>query len=131
MKESTVKFTGYSIKKFNLEKDNDINKDNMSDQNEMELNFECLQNNENKNFYCVNMKVETTTENKKVEVVMEGYFEFSKDTEDELIDYFLKVTAPTVLYPYCRTFVSSVTSFDSNQAILLPIINFSDIDKNN
>ena len=56
---------------------------------------------------------------------LEGYFEFDSTVERFTRDKFLTTNAPSILYPYCRSFISMVSSFDSETAVILPVINFA------
>ena len=126
MKEKSVLFNGYAIKSFSLDKLNDIP---IEKQKKVNLKFNFYQNDSkgNENKYLVSLNLETYTDNALITLVLEGFFEFLYNPKEEEKNYFLKVTAPSILYPYARSFISIVTSFDTNGTPILPIINFNNI----
>ncbi len=126
MKNKNVKFKGYSVSNFNLEenveKDGNVEKE---DTGNLEVSTKSLQNKKDSDVYKVCIRVKTVTKKSILVLELEGIFEFENIIEKEVIDEFLKITAPTILYPYCRSFISLVTGFDSDNVVLLPIINFA------
>lgn len=132
MNENEIKFNKYTIKKFNLEKNENTDNDQKEKRNNaVNIETEFYVNNDNKFQYCVVLTVDIKTKEENILIVMDGYFEFSQNFDNELIEQFLKITAPTILYPYCRSFISTISSFDSQQAIILPVINFANMKNNN
>lgn len=128
MKKS-VKFEGYMIEKFLLEKIPNISKEDKE-----KFSLECKtygkEQKDKKNLYCVSLTIKMFTDKSKIELTMNGYFEFQKDFDENLKDEFLNISAPAILYPYVRTFISNVTSFDIDNTVILPIVNFANIEKN-
>jgi len=126
MKNKNVKFKGYSVSNFNLEenieKDENVEKE---DTGNLEVSTKSLQNKKDSDVYKVCIRVKTVTKKSILVLELEGIFEFENIIEKDVIDEFLKITAPTILYPYCRSFISLVTGFDSDNVVLLPIINFA------
>ena len=118
--EKNIKFHGYSITEFNLNK----NKNNKRKKIETEINSTIYNNNDKKDFYKVIFEINTTSEKEMIKMTLEGLFEFPKDSTQEEIDKFLNYSAPSILYPYCRSFISMVTSYDGEDALMLPIYNF-------
>ena len=122
MKNKNVKFKGYSVSNFNLEenveKDGNVEKE---DTGNLEVSTKSLQNKKDSDVYKVCIRVKTVTKKSILVLELEGIFEFENIIEKEVIDEFLKITAPTILYPYCRSFISLVTGFDSDNVVLLPI----------
>lgn len=126
MKEKSVLFNGYAIKSFSLDKLNDIPIEKQKKVN-LKCNFYQNDSKGNENKYLVSLNLETYTDNALITLVLEGFFEFLYNPKEEEKNYFLKVTAPSILYPYARSFISIVTSFDTNGTPILPIINFNNI----
>lgn len=128
MNKNDVKFTGYMIKEFNLEKIENIPKEK---EKQLSLATEVLTNSlkGKENSFCVSMKLELYTDKSKINLVFNGYFDIPKGIDEEVKTYFLKVSAPSILYPYIRAFISNVTSFDIDETVILPIINFANINK--
>lgn len=120
-----IKFNGYMIQSFLLEKDDNIPKDKKKD---IELNCSSFKNNEKgkENLYRVTMNIITYTEKTKLNLTLDGFFEIPKTLDNEVKKYFLNVSAPAIIYPYARTFISNVTAFDVDDTVILPVINFAD-----
>lgn len=119
--EKKIKFKGYSIKEFNLKKHEDT--DQIEKENS-EVIVNSFINKNNKYLYKVVLKIIVNNKNEKINMVLEGTFEFPKNSEEEQIKEFLKYSAPSILYPYCRSFISFVTGYDKEGNIMLPILNF-------
>ncbi|MDO5078562.1 MAG: protein-export chaperone SecB [Streptococcus minor] len=64
---------------------------------------------------------------RKVKVTVSGYF-LINDTEN--IEEFLIVNGSAIIFPYVRSILSMVTSFDSETALLIPTVNILDLMKN-
>ena len=75
--------------------------------------------------------IETTVyDNRKedsgnVFVSMDGYFEINEGFDDYDIQEFLSTNGVAILYPYVRMVVSSVSSLNAEDSIILPTINTS------
>lgn len=124
MKEALVKFRGYGLNSLQLAKlEKKHNKKNVK--GDLELKSSFFQSSENKNMYMVLVNVATITNTHDITMSLEGYFEFDPTVERFTRDRFLTSNAPAILYPYCRSFISMISSFDSESAVILPVIDFS------
>ncbi len=65
---------------------------------------------------------------RKVNVTVSGYFSIS---ETENFEEFLIVNGSAIIFPYVRSILSMVSSFDSETALLIPTVNILEIMKNN
>lgn len=119
--EKRIKFHGYSIINFEMKKKEKISKREKVD---TEINIEILKNDNDSNIYKAIMKVKVTSEYEEINLSLEGVFEFPPASEEISVENFLKYSAPSILYPYCRSFISMVTGFDNGETLILPIINF-------
>lgn len=117
-----IKFDGYSISNLILSRNEKKLKNN-----KLNLNSNSYRNNSNENSYKVILEIKLEVSSMTINMSMEGYFTFENITDKSVINQFLKVNAPTILYPYCRSLISSLTSFDSNNSVVLPIINFAEL----
>lgn len=63
---------------------------------------------------------------RKVTVTVSGYF-LLNDTEN--IKEYLIVNGSAIIFPYVRSILSMVTSFDSETAVLIPTVNILDLMK--
>ena len=125
MKENMIKFNGYMIKKFLLEKNNNIPKEKIQD---LELSYNIFSNDTKENLYKISLNVVTYTNRSKLDLTLEGFFDISEELDEESKEQFLYITAPTIIYPYARSFISNVTSFDIDDTVILPVINFANSD---
>jgi len=64
---------------------------------------------------------------RKVKVTVSGYFLIS---ETENFEEFLIVNGSAIIFPYVRSILSMVSSFDSETALLIPTVNILEIMKN-
>lgn len=125
MNKDIVKFNGYMIRSFLLEKIDDIPKEKIND---VELNYRSFGNNAKgkENSYRVSLNIITYTDKSKLNLTLDGFFEISNELNDKDKMTFLNISAPTIIYPYARTFISNVTAFDIDKTVILPVINFAD-----
>lgn len=123
MAKDMVNFTGYSVQKILLEKAEP--KQETEDEGKADISSTVSQNSDNKRLYRLSLLTKTTTKRKSIEVEIEGYFEIDDDVDNDVVEYFLRVTAPSILYPYSRAIISNITSFDSTEAVILPVVNFA------
>ena len=123
--KNLINFQGYSVEKFSMEKNMNIP---IEQKNTFDITFDTYVNKDkkHKNLYRAEFKIKVYTEISELYIEFNGYFEISEKLTKEDKDYFLNVTAATILYPYVRSFISNVTAFDKGQAVILPIINFAD-----
>ena len=120
MENNKVTFKGFQIIKFGMEK----NVEEVKDKN-IEIETTNFYNKKNKNMYKVMLSVDAISKFRKISVEIEGIFEFDQNSNEEFIKEFLDITAPSILYPYCRAFISNVTSYDAHDALILPVLNFA------
>ena len=122
--QNSIQFKGYMIQKFCLEKNDNIEK---SKKDKININCNWYKNKEKgkESLYKISMNIELYTKLSKIELLLDGIFEFSNDIEEEIKKYFLEVSAPAIIYPYARAFISNVTAFDTGEAVILPILNFA------
>lgn len=123
MNESRVEFQGYSVSSLEMEKVLD-NKKKKESSFEIKSNF--FQNVNDKLSYKLVMNLVVISEKHKINMTLEGFFKLNSRLDDEMIEQFFNVNARMILYPYCRTIISSITSLDSPNSVLLPIINFQE-----
>lgn len=120
-----IKFDGYSVENFSVKKNINISE---KQKNTIDIKYDTYVNNDKKfkNFYRSEFIIKIYTELSEIYIEFDGFFTISEKLNEEDKKYFLNVTAATILYPYVRTFISNVTSFDKGDPVILPIINFAD-----
>lgn len=123
MNNSQVEFKGYSISKLEMKKIEEL-------KNKKEENFEIkigyFQNIKDKLSYKLVMKLKIVTKKQEISMDLEGYFKFGNTFDQQLVEEFLRINGSMILYPYCRSIVSSITNLDSDDSVILPVINFKD-----
>ncbi len=70
-------------------------------------------------------KIESENKAMSVEVKAEGYFEFEKDLSDAEKEIFFNTSAPAILFPYVRAYISTLTGLSGIAPIILPTLNLS------
>jgi preprotein translocase subunit SecB len=96
---------------------------------EFEINFEHLNhiNNENSNQFrseiIVNIKSKSNDFNLQIQSF--GFFEIIGNTNTDVYNNFLNISAPTILYPFIRAFISNFTLQSGMAPIIIPTINFA------
>jgi len=125
-KKKDVNFKGYLIESLNVQKEKDISRDK---QGTFNLKYRCQENKEKKNIFRVSLSLEDLYTNKsRINITLCGFFEFLGEFNDDEKDYFLRISAPAIIYPYIRTIVSNITAFDIDETAILPIINFANVE---
>ena len=61
-----------------------------------------------------------------IEVHAEGYFEFEQDITEVEKGIFFKTSAPAILFPYIRAYISTLSSLSGVAPVILPTLNLSD-----
>lgn len=59
-----------------------------------------------------------------------GLFEFDSDLDPVAKDKFFKINAPSILFPYVRAYISTLTSLSGMAPVILPTINMAEAMKN-
>lgn len=121
MKEASVNFKGYRLLNIKMSKLDD----NKNSDEKFDIQNTSMSNKKEKNIYKVMLAINVNSKDADFFVEIEGFFEFVNISDKKIIDNFLEITAPTILYPYCRSIISIMSGFDSDKTLLLPIINFA------
>lgn len=76
----------------------------------------------------IKLRIKITTEIRYVEIEMIGDFKFEEGITDQEKEKFLKINGASILYPYIRAYISTLTSFDKEgKALIVPTINFQNL----
>ncbi|MFA5480464.1 MAG: protein-export chaperone SecB [Candidatus Muiribacteriota bacterium] len=118
-----LKFLGYKISKMKIEIAEDFNFEKESELDigiakkfEIEENISNLQ---------LNLHISNKNNSLNIEMDSIGGFEKGKKVSEEDFKKFMTVNAPSILFPYLRSTLTSVTSQMGINPIILPTINFS------
>lgn len=75
------------------------------------------------------LELEATIENEDKSVFVHvktcGYFEFESQISEDLKNTFFNTSAPAILFPYVRAYVSALTSLSGVEPIILPTLNLA------
>ena len=124
MKKSEFQFDGYKVTKslFELE--------NVSDSNvELIINIKPsgVLDKENSNFF---LKLSTFISDKSkslnIEVETVGFFTYSIENNDDL-EKFLYMNAPAILFPYIRSYISTLSTLSGLSPIVLHTLNLTSL----
>lgn len=61
----------------------------------------------------------------KIEVLIQGEFEFDSDLNEDQKKTFFEINAPAILFPYVRAYIASLTALSGFMPLNLPTINFA------
>jgi preprotein translocase subunit SecB len=75
----------------------------------------------------VTTKTKIIDNNNSVNIYVEliGYFVFDSDIDEMTKNIFTNVSAPAILFPYIRAYISTLTALSGRSPILLPTINLT------
>lgn len=73
------------------------------------------------------LELEVKNESNDLNVVVKaiGIFEFDSNLSDNHKEIFFNSSAPSILFPYIRAYITSLTALSGIQPIILPTINLS------
>ncbi|SHG43531.1 protein-export chaperone SecB [Dysgonomonas macrotermitis] len=121
--ESKFRFNGYQILKSLIEI-----RDPRGISDNLDISFKKSSGiNESERKYKLELEVSIEDENKLlvIKILCNGFFEFEKDITDEERHIFFNTSAPAILFPYIRAYISTLTSLSGIKPLILPTINLS------
>lgn len=117
------RFLRYNIIKSSIEID-----DNKVVNEDLTVEFsqegaECIEN----NLYKHTLGVDIMDKNNvmRIKVVVIGLFEFDRDVDEKLKSTFFNSSAPAILFPYVRAYVTTLTGLSGVNPIILPTLNLA------
>lgn len=117
------RFSGYQILKSNIS----INDPSKISEN-LEIKFKRSSGViEEELKYKLDLEVIIEDDNKSllIEVISNGFFEFDKGITEEEKAVFFNTSAPAILFPYLRAYISTLTTLSGIQTVILPTVNLS------
>ena len=116
--QSQLNFINFVVPKFMFEKKNVVS-----------ANFEILPKaviSRKNNQFHINVDVEITNLNNSLvlKMVCVGIFKYNTDDENLLLS-FMSLNGPAIVFPYIRSFISSMSSLSGFETIILPTFNLS------
>ncbi len=84
---------------------------------------ECIEN----NLYKHTLGVDIVDKNNvmRISIVVVGLFEFDSDIDEKLKATFFNSSAPAILFPYVRAYVTTLTGLSGVNPVILPTLNLS------
>lgn len=118
------RFLGYRITDghIHVEVDKDVSK-------QMEVSFEKtvgINDGEHRMRLLLVAKITDNNKAMNIEIKAEGLFEFEKDITVDERNVFFKTSAPAILFPYVRAYITALSSLSGLSPIILPTLNLSD-----
>ena len=117
------RFLRYNIIKSSIEID-----DNKVVHEDLTVEFsqegaECIEN----NLYKHTLGVDIMDKNNvmRIKVVVIGLFEFDRDVDEKLKSTFFNSSAPAILFPYVRAYVTTLTGLSGVNPVILPTLNLA------
>lgn len=116
--QSQLNFINFVVPKFMFEKKN-VESDNF------EILPKAVISRKNNQFH-INVDVEITNLNNSLvlKMVCVGIFKYNTDDENLLLS-FMSLNGPAIVFPYIRSFISSMSSLSGFETITLPTLNMS------
>jgi preprotein translocase subunit SecB len=113
-----LNFINFVVPKFMFEKKN-VESDNF------EILPKAVISRKNNQFH-INVDVEITNLNNSLvlKMVCVGIFKYNTDDENLLLS-FMSLNGPAIVFPYIRSFISSMSSLSGFETITLPTLNLS------
>lgn len=120
-KKSSFQFNGFKVIKSFIEI-----KGNGSEELKLEIEPKAVLNNQN-DIFTLEMKVSIIDEtgNINIEIIVEGVYLIAE--RDENLKQFLFTNAPAILFPYVRSYITSLTALSGTTPIILPTMNLSSL----
>ena len=118
------RFLGYKITDghIHIEADKEVSK-------QIEVSFEKtvgINDGEHKMRLQMEAKISDNNKAMNIEVKAEGLFEFEKDITVDERNVFFKTSAPAILFPYIRAYITTLSSLSGMSPVILPTLNLSD-----
>lgn len=60
-----------------------------------------------------------------IKVMAQGFFEFDSDLKPKEKDQFFRTSAPAILFPYVRAYITTLSSLSGVKPVILPTLNLS------
>lgn len=73
------------------------------------------------------MMASISDENKALDIKVkaQGFFEFETDLKPDEKDIFFRTSAPAILFPYVRAYITTLSSLSGVKPVILPTLNMS------
>eukprot|EP01012_Entosiphon_sulcatum_P027701 TRINITY_DN33410_c0_g1_i1.p1 TRINITY_DN33410_c0_g1~~TRINITY_DN33410_c0_g1_i1.p1 ORF type:complete len:158 (+),score=4.83 TRINITY_DN33410_c0_g1_i1:48-476(+) len=123
-----IKFLGYRCVEFTFKASEEYINGESPEDLQFTVNYGGVKSEDVENRFIENFELllKDETEDTKITGKFIGLFESTEKIDDDFIEsHFIKVNAPAILYPFIRSYVSTVTINACIPPILIPTLNFS------
>lgn len=97
-----------------------------SNELKINLNHRAHTINEDKKIFLIEFNLSIASDRFTLKVVFKGMFSNSFEIDKDFLDsQFVTLNAPAIVFPFLRSFVTTLTSNAGYQPIILPAINFA------
>ncbi len=126
MNYSQFQFRGFKIERSLIER----NSNTPSKQIYINFKLSGIINTEKTNFQLkLDVKIKDKNKSFNIEIDAVANFSFEKNIELSNLDNYFYVNAPAILFPYIRAYISALTTLSGFEAINLPTLNVTKIEK--
>lgn len=117
------KFEGYRItfSEIRISPNDDLDR-------KLNLNFSSKKSEIQDSNYFLDLGVSVSNQEKSIEISVEmrGFFIFDREISESEKKTFFTGSAPAIMFPYLRAYISNATAMAGIQPIVLPTINFAE-----
>lgn len=122
--QSGLKFIKFDVTKVLFDRGNE---NKISGKYNIKVNCTCNLNTENANLFMSSFIIDIIDQEEKLfsfQIKALGFFEILGTIEDSIRNNFMHISAPAIVYPYIRSFISNFLLQSGMQPIMLPPMNF-------
>ena len=123
--QSGLSFVKFDITKFLFDRGDE--QKTMGKYN-IKVDCNCSINNDNQNLFISTFIIDITDQEEKLfsfQIKALGYFEILGTIDESVRKNFMNISAPAIVYPYIRSFISNTLLQSGMQPIMLPPMNFA------
>ena len=129
--QTAIRLDSFHVSKLDFNIDSSLWQTQELNETQFKINFQHLIKDSDKGYFGVLFKIYVQNENKTIDIYCEfiGHFEAKgMEIDMEILDsnMFFKHSAPAILFPYIRAFISNFTLNAGFKPLILPSINFYD-----
>lgn len=126
--QNKIKLEKFLVKNLNFSCDQTTSKEDQNQEElKLDINVKSAFKNENKNTYLIfiQLKVQDVIQSLNIECEAVGVFLTDKPIDEDFKESpFVRVNSPAILFPYLRSYITTITANSGLSPIILPSINF-------
>lgn len=129
MKGQVIEFESYEIMNMNL---TTLSQEESSEFEDGNVDFEIVSliRKDLKHAFLIIRVNLVYQENKKMDLEVRGSFNILQELDKNKAKMFIEMNGFTMLYPYVRSIVSFITTLDSKEGVIMPVLNVNDLYNN-